>query len=108
MSQIGRNLTDAMDGFFAGKRYLIHDRDPPYTKRFLSILAAAGTESLKLPPRSPILNAYAERFIRTIKEGCLEQMIFFGEDLTCSGGTTAIWSRYASGATRVAPEIVAT
>jgi transposase InsO family protein len=51
-----------------------------YTKEFLSILADAGVESVKLPPRSPNLNAYAERFVRTIKEGCLERMIFFGED----------------------------
>jgi putative transposase len=80
MSQIARNLTDVIDGFFAGKRYLIHDRDPLYTKDFLSILAGSGIESVKLPPRSPNLNAYAERFVRTIKEGCLEQMIFFGED----------------------------
>ena len=80
MSQIARNLTDAIDGFFTGKRYLIHDRDPLYTTDFLSILADAGIQSVKLPPRSPNLNAYAERFVRTIKEGCLEQMIFFGED----------------------------
>jgi transposase InsO family protein len=64
MSQIGRNLTDAVDGFFAGKRYLIHDRDPLYTKDFLAILAGSGIESVKLPPRSPNLNAYAERFVR--------------------------------------------
>jgi len=80
MSQIARNLTDVVDGFFAGKRYLIHDRDPLYTKDFLAILAGSGIESVKLPPRPPNLNAYAERFVRTIKEGCLEQMIFFGED----------------------------
>ena len=80
MSQIARNLTDVMDGLFAGKRYLIHDRDPLYTTEFLSILADAGIQSVKLPPRSPNLNAYAERFVRTIKEGCLERMIFFGED----------------------------
>jgi putative transposase len=80
MNQIARNLTDAVDGFFAGKRYLIHDRDPLYTKDFLAILAGSGIESLKLPPRSPNLNAHAERFVRTIKEGCLEQMILFGED----------------------------
>jgi hypothetical protein len=73
-------LTDAVNGFFAGKRYLIHDRDPLYTKDFLAILAGSGIESVKLPPRSPNLNAYAERFVRTIKEGCLEQMILFGED----------------------------
>ena len=80
MSQIARNLTDAIDGFFCGKRYLIHDRDPLYTKDFLTILADAGIQSVKLPPRCPNLNAYAERFVRTIKESCLEQMIFFGED----------------------------
>src|SRR5207237_10544070 len=80
MSQIARNLTDVMDGLFAGKRYLIHDRDPLYTTEFLSILADAGIQSVKLPPRSPNLNAYAERFVRTIKEGCLGRMILFGED----------------------------
>ena len=64
---------------FLGKRYLIHDRDPLYTTDFLSTLADAGIESVKLPPRSPNLNAYAERFVRTIKEGCLERMILFGE-----------------------------
>ena len=80
MTQIARNLTDGVDGFFKGKRYLIHDRDPLYTGEFLSVLAEAGIESVKLPPRSPNLNAYAERFVRTIKEGCLERMIFFGED----------------------------
>src|SRR5947207_3086292 len=79
MTQIARNLTDAVDGFFVGKRYLIHDRDPLYTRDFLNMLAEAGVQSVKLPPRSPNLNAYAERFVRTIKESCLERMIFFGE-----------------------------
>jgi len=80
MAQIARNLTDDVDGFFKGKRYLIHDRDPLFTQQFLSMLADMGIESVKLPPRSPNLNAYAERFVRTIKESCLEQMILFGED----------------------------
>jgi putative transposase len=80
MSQIARNLTDVVDGFITGKRYLIHDRDPLYTKEFLAILKDAGIQSVKLPPRFPNLNPCAERFVRTIKEGCLEQMIFFGED----------------------------
>jgi putative transposase len=79
MTQIARNLTDGVDGFFKGKRYLIHDRDPLYTRDFLNLLAEAGIESVKLPPRSPNLNAHAERFVRTIKESCLDQMIFFGE-----------------------------
>ena len=79
MSQIGRNLTDAVEGMVKGKRYLIHDRDPLFTAEFLSMLADVGVKSIKLPPRSPNLNAYAERYVRSIKEFCLERMIFFGE-----------------------------
>jgi transposase InsO family protein len=78
---LARNLTDAVDGFFMGKRYLIHDRDPLYTKEFLSIITGCGIENVRLPPMSTNLNAYAERFVRTIKESCLDQMIFFGEDM---------------------------
>ena len=79
MSQIGRNLTDAADGILHGKRYLIHDRDPLFTAEFLDLLANVGVKSIKLPPRSPNLNAHAERFVRTIKESCLDRMILFGE-----------------------------
>jgi putative transposase len=80
MSQIGRNVTDAEQGILMGKRYLIHDRDPLFTAEFLSLLAGAGVESVKLPARSPNLNAHAERFVRTIKESSLERMILFGEE----------------------------
>src|SRR6516164_2885671 len=79
MSQVARNLSDAGEGFLIGKRYLIHDRDPLFTAEFLEILAATGVQSVKLPPHSPNLNAHAERFVRTIKESCLERMILFGE-----------------------------
>ena len=79
MSQIGRNVTDAVDGILNGKRYLIHDRDPLFTREFQNILASVGVTSVKLPPRSPNLNAYAERFVRSIKESCLDRLILFGE-----------------------------
>ena len=79
MSQIGRNLTGSVDGILKGKRYLIHDRDPLFTSEFLTVLGGGGVASLKLPARSPNLNAYAERFVRTIKESCLERLILFGE-----------------------------
>jgi putative transposase len=79
MSQAGRNLGDAAEGFLLGKRYLIHDRDPLFTAEFLEILKSRGVQSVKLPPCSPNLNAYAERFVRTIKESCLERLILFGE-----------------------------
>ena len=77
MNQIARNLTDSVDGLLTGKRYLIHDRDPLFTKEFLCTLKDAGVESVKLPPRSPNLNAHAERFVRSIKESCLERLILF-------------------------------
>ena len=80
MKEIARNMTDAVDGLLRGKRYLIHDRDPLFTAEFLSTLADAGTKSVKLPPRSPNLNSHAERFVRSIKESCLERMILFGEE----------------------------
>ena len=79
MNQIGGNLTDVVDGILKGKRYLIHDRDPLFTTEFLQTLADCGVTSVKLPPRSPNLNAHAERFVWTIKESCLERMILFGE-----------------------------
>lgn len=79
MNQVARNLTDALDGVLAGKNYLIHDRDPLFTAEFLRTLEAAGVQSVKLPPRSPNLNAHAERFVRTIKQSCLDRIIFFGE-----------------------------
>ena len=43
------------------------------------MLSDVGIQSVKLPPRSPNLNAYAERFVRTIKESCLDRLILFGE-----------------------------
>src|SRR6516165_8740504 len=78
-SQVARNLSDPEEGFLTGKRYLIHDRDPLFTTEFVEILKSTGVPSVKLPPRSPNLNAHAERFVRIIKECCLERMILFGE-----------------------------
>lgn len=78
MAQVARNLTDNCDGFLVAKHYFIHDRDPLYTAQFTMTLAAAGVRCVKLPPKSPNLNAYAERFVRSIKSECLDRMIFFG------------------------------
>src|SRR5689334_4801681 len=50
------------------------------TSQFLHILGESGIDSIKFPPRSPNLNAFAERFVRSIKEECLGRMIFFGEN----------------------------
>src|SRR5258706_3178389 len=79
MCQIARNLTDAEDGFLLRSRYLIHDRDPLFTKAFQRTLESSGVRPVKLPSRSPNLNAYAERFVRSIKSECLAQVIPIGE-----------------------------
>ena len=60
-------------------RYLLHDRDTKYTRSFRAIMASGGVEPLALPARSPNLNAYAERWVRSIKEECLSKVILFGE-----------------------------
>jgi putative transposase len=67
MTQIARNLTDLNDGFLRGKRYLILDRDTKYSDAFRSVLVREGFKVIRLPPRSPNLNAFAERFVRSIK-----------------------------------------
>jgi transposase InsO family protein len=78
--QCGRQITDPVEGILAGKRYLLHDRDPLFTDAFGETLAAAGVETVRLPPSFPNLNAYAERFVRTIKESCLDRLLLVGED----------------------------
>jgi putative transposase len=79
MSQVGRNLVDCEDGFLRECRFLIHDRATVFTREFVSILGCAGVGSIRLPARSPNLNAFAERFVRTIKAECLNHLILVGE-----------------------------
>jgi transposase InsO family protein len=79
MQQCARQLTDPCEGFLLGKRYLIHDRDTKFTQAFDGLLKASGVEPVLLPPRSPNLNAYCERFVRSIKEEALSQMVILGE-----------------------------
>ncbi len=70
---------DGFDGFLLKHRYLIHDRDPLFGGQFRALLRSAGIEPVRSPPRSPDLNAYAERFVRSIKEECLSKIIPIGE-----------------------------
>jgi transposase InsO family protein len=79
MTQVARNLTDAMDGFLNGKEYILMDRDGSFSPTFQELLGSSGTEPVLLPPRSPNLNAHIERFHLSIKSECLDKMIFFGE-----------------------------
>ncbi len=75
MKQVARIVTDYEEGFLKGKRYLIHDRDPLYTHEFCEIIKSCGVKPVKLPPRSPDLNPYAERFVKSVKFECLNHLI---------------------------------
>ena len=71
MEQMARNVTDPVDGCLRRARYLMHDRDPLSTRGFGEILEGGGVQPIRLPPKSPNLNAYAERFVRSMKGKCL-------------------------------------
>jgi putative transposase len=79
MKQVARNLTDAEEGFLNGKRYILMDRDAKFSAAYRAILENAGVAPVRLPPRSPNLNAHLERFMRSLKGECLDRLIFFGE-----------------------------
>ena len=79
MKQIARNVTDSLDVFLCGKRYVVMDRDAKHCEAFRGILEQAGVHCLRLPPRSPNLSAHIERFMRSRKEESLDRMILFGE-----------------------------
>ncbi|WP_129782362.1 DDE-type integrase/transposase/recombinase [Peristeroidobacter soli] len=81
MMQMVRNLTDAEEPFLRHTRFLIMDRDTKYSAAFRAALTRERIEPIRLPPRSPNLNAYAERFVRSVKtgvyraDGLLQQII---------------------------------
>jgi transposase InsO family protein len=79
MNQIARNLIDCEAGFLLGARYLIHDRDPLFTEAFGATPKSAGVNPVRLPTRSPNLNADAERFVTSAKSECVAQVIPLGE-----------------------------
>jgi transposase InsO family protein len=79
MVQVARNVTMEEWGFLSPGQYLMHDRDGKYCPAFQHIIDAAGVTRVPLPPRSPNLNAYAERWVRSVKEECLSRLILFGE-----------------------------
>jgi putative transposase len=79
MAQTARRLTDPLNGFLAGHRVLICDRDRKWTDDFRRIVQRAGGRIALTPSRAPNANACAERFVRSIREECLDRLILFGE-----------------------------
>jgi putative transposase len=79
MQQMARNVTMEGCGALQACRYLLHDRDTKFTISFRATIKSGQVEPLPLPARSPNLNAYAERGVRSVKEECLSKIILFGE-----------------------------
>ena len=79
MKQMARNVTMDEWGFLSNCKYLIHDRDSKFCRSFCSIIRSGCVKPLKLPPRSPNLNAFSERLVLSIKSECISGLIFFGE-----------------------------
>jgi putative transposase len=79
MGQVARNVTMADWGILQPGQYLIHDRDGKFCSAFQHTIDAAGVQRVPLPPRSPNLNAYAERWVRSVKEEMLSRLLLFGE-----------------------------
>jgi putative transposase len=79
MRQVARNVTMAEWGFLAPGHYLIHDRGGKFCPAFQQIIDEAGVRRVPLQPRSPNLNAYVERWVRSVKEECLVRLILCGE-----------------------------
>jgi putative transposase len=78
MKQVARNLTDAVDGFLLEKKVMLMDRDPLFTAEFRSMLQGVGVKPVRLPSRSPNLNAFVERFVLSVKSECLDHIIPLG------------------------------
>jgi putative transposase len=79
MRQVGRTLTAADEGVLSGHRVLICDRDAKWSTSVRARLGKAGIRVVQTPFQAPNANAYAERFVRSIKHECLNRVIAFGE-----------------------------
>ena len=77
--QIGHVATQDRWGYLRSCRYVLHDRDTKFCALFQSALASGGVKTIALPAQSPNLNAFAERWVRSVKQECLSKIILFGE-----------------------------
>jgi putative transposase len=77
-TQQARNLPMAVDDRVGQFRFLVRDRDSKFTAAFDAVLAAEGIQLLRTPVRAPRANAYAERWVATIRRELLDRMLVFG------------------------------
>jgi transposase InsO family protein len=76
---MARNAVGDTAGGLRHCRYVLHDRDAKFCVAFDHVLASERIRCLKIPPRSPNLNAFGERWVRSVKQECLSKLILFGE-----------------------------
>jgi putative transposase len=77
-AQQARNLLLEMGEQADRFRFLIRDRDAKFTSAFDAVFMAAGIRVVMTPPRSPCANAYAERFVGTLRRECLDHLLIYG------------------------------
>ena len=79
MTQQARQLTWQLHDGEVTPRYLIHDRDSKFVPSFDAVFRSEGVEIVRTPYRAPRANAYAERWIRSVREECLDHLLILGE-----------------------------
>jgi putative transposase len=79
MQQMARNVTLEQWGFLGNCRYLMHDRDSKFCPSFDEIIELGNVKPIPFPARSPNLNAFSERWVKSVKEECLSKLVLFGD-----------------------------
>ncbi|MGC8514415.1 MAG: integrase core domain-containing protein [Acidimicrobiales bacterium] len=77
VTQVARSFAGDLEEAGRRFRFLVRDRDTKFTSPFDAVFASIGVEAIKTPIRSPRANAFAERFVRTVREDCLEHLLVF-------------------------------
>ena len=91
MAQVARSATQEGWGYLDPCRYVLVDRDSKFCASFRFALASGGVNAIQLPAKNPNLNAFAERWVRSVKQECLSKVILFGE-----GSLARVLSEYCA------------